>query len=66
LEIALIVVAVFFVGFLIGMLVPKGTEVGTLLLNNSNPSKELFSIRFEKDIMALKDGSDVIFKLKIE
>ena len=61
----LIYVLSFILGFLLGVLLLSGKEeaIGTFTINESDPSDELFTIGFEKDLDEFKNKEVVTFRV---
>lgn len=61
----IIVVCTYICGVISGITMKKKQEVvgGKLVINTSDPSKELFELHFNQDVNLLSDKKDVIFKV---
>lgn len=67
-QLLMLVIGVYIFGILIGVVIPKLFEKkdGELVIDLSNPEKDLYQLRFETPLEELPKRKKVIFKIKVE
>ena len=56
---------IFILGYIFGCCQDDEAS-GSFVINKSDPSKEFFEIRFEKDITTLKPGDTITFEVNVK
>jgi len=67
-QLLMLVIGAYIFGILIGVVIPKLFEKkdGELVIDLSNPEKDLYQLRFETPLEELPKRKKVIFKIKVE